>query len=476
MQVHSLEDIKKAYDQASSFEQLDQLYHHFSADFYRLDGDESEKEALLQEIKDERRLLIDQQSQHDNGDDEWVFEYDFSKYQQSLKSVSELNVNDDPYPIFLRDTLIPKFHPLPSPEIQNPVVAAICLLNNAVIPPEGEHGKSEVLLPNVYIQGVSGSGKSELSGLIQNHYPPDRRKSVTGADTGASMVEQATNACWRKGSLLQGETVFYYPAVLVLENFYFKDLERWGNWSTQLLATSREMAQFLRRGKNAMELHTYLLKVFTSVEPLQAVGQQHNELLRRTLRVFTEPCQPELNNSVYNWSYCKEQYKNLWQDKERVEEVFFPLLQYIQGLDPRETSIPDKWYPPSILLTATGVFAGIWETVEEAQEHIARYWQYVEEHENKRGKPYIETFEQALSNYQQEYEYQINKGNDRLEADEIASSCLSHNEIVERAYAIHYSLHTKKEIAQALQAFLEKKGFSYTVEKASNKPKFRWFV
>lgn len=460
----TIEELEQKFEQNyDNFQAVDEILADFKANYNDIQGSNEDKSILLKDIENQRKFLKNTQKQN-NNDDDWFFDYDFTNYNAKLVPIEDLNIDELTYPQFLRDIVIPNFFPLPFPEIQNSILATLCLFNSASLPPEGAHGKSEVLLPTIYIQGQSGSGKSEIAGLFQNHYPQKRRKSIKGSDTGGSLVEQLTNACHHSGTIDEGN-VKVFPAIAILENFYFKNLNRWDSWSVQLLAANREMAMFQRKGKEPKDFVTYLLKVFTSVEPLQAVQQQHSELLRRTIRIFTKRDNPKYNSSIYNWEYCKTKYREIWHPKN-VEKSYLEILQEVQTKNPDNSPINNNWYPASVMLIATGVFIGIWQSIEEAEEHIASYWELVNSQEDKRGKAYIELYKDAIRKYYIELQNEIDNGNNEYDAKRKASAThLKADTLLNYAKDLHGRFYPEKEMSDALHAFMESQGFVYSLNK-----------
>lgn len=409
-----------------------------------------------------------------NEDDEFALDYNHGLFEIHMDSLDVLNTDNLPYPEFLRDVIIPTFHPLPYPEIQNPIMATICLINSASIPAKSERNAKEVPLSPVYIQGASGTGKSQLTHLISRHYNNKRCVSVSGSNTGGDLIQKMTDACYRSGSLRENNLKLF-PSCIFMENFYNRDLQRWGNFNVQLLATERSFATTARQGKDAKTFYTFLLKVFTSVQPLQAITEQNVELLRRTIRIFTERFVPSDSTAKYDWSLCKKKYLEIWQP-ENVHKNFYPILQKVVTKSDDETFVPSHYYLPSQIIIATGVFLGIWQSLEEAEDHMAEYWKLVDKMENKTGKPYLETFQERLKGYWAEFEIQYQLFDDEKKADKIASqSYLLGDSIVENTFQRHGNFYKKNEISEALQYFMQSKGFKYTTDPTSKKPVFRRF-
>lgn len=472
MPERSFEDYQSLiFDNQDDAEKLQEIQDEFVENFNDVEADKDEKKELL---KDLQSLIKQLEDSEDSADDDFAFDYDYSKFEIKITPLDSLNEQNQPYPLFLRDVIIPTFHPLPYPDLQNPILATICLINSSAIPPKSPKNPKEVPLSPVYIQGVSGSGKSQITHLISRHYPQNRATSVTGTNTGGDLIQKMTDVCYRSGSLQKGDLKLY-PSVIFMENFYNTNLDRWGHFATQLLATERSFATASRQGQDARTFYTFLLKVFTSVQPLQAVREQNVELLRRTIRLFTEPDVPKDSMNKYDWSVCKDEYAKLWQPKN-VEEYFFPILKDVVTKHDDETIIKPSNYPPSQLIIAVGVFAGIWESLEEAEYHMSEYWKLVEKMENSSGKPYLQTFQESIDKYWREFKSQQALGASEWEADKIASETyLITDTVLKEATEQHGNFYKKHEMSEALQHFMQSKGFKYTPLRGTHANVFKRF-
>jgi hypothetical protein len=326
----------------------------------------------------------------------------------------------------------------------------------------------------VYIQGASGTGKSQLTHLISRHYDEQRCVSVSGSNTGGDLIQKMTDACYRSGSMQDGDLKLY-PAVIFMENFYNRDLTRWGNFNVQLLATERSFATTARQGQDAKTFYTFLLKVFTSVQPLQAITEQNVELLRRTIRIFTEEFIPSDSVAKYDWTHCQEKYLELWQPED-VKNKFFPILQEVVAKGDGDTVIPANRYLSSQLILATGTYLGIWQSLEEAEEHMKDYWKLVSKLENKTGKPYLEHFDEKITGYWQEFKVLKTIGYSEEKADTDASQkYLDCDRVLETALEKHGKFFRKDEMNEALMHYMQSKGFKYTTLKGSGATVFKRF-
>ena len=461
MVQHTFDEYQELlFSSQDNLEKLQSIQDKFLEDFASLDAPNQDKKSFLADLDSLVKGLQETTPTEQEEDFEFALDYDFSKYELHVTPLETLNESDLPYPIFLRDVVIPTFHPLPYPEIQNHILATVCLINNSSIPPKSPKNAKEVPLSPIYIQGVSGSGKSQATHLISRHYSTQRAVSVTGSNTGGDLIQKMTDASYRSGSLNDG-SLKLYPSVIFMENFYNRDMDRWGHFATQLLATERSFATTARQGKDAKVFYTFLLKVFTSVQPLQAIKEQNIELLRRTIRLFTQKQVPKDSTANYDWTLCKNEYLKLWQP-QNVEDKFFPILQEVVTKPDDATVIPPDKYLPSQIIIATGVFAGIWRNLEEAEAHMAEYWKLVTKHENTSGKPYLEAFNDALKGYWREYNTQVSMGTTEYLADKIASEAyLNADSLLKDTMQVYGNFYPQREVSEALQNYMQSKGFTY---------------
>lgn len=473
--IKTLEELEqKFYEVQDDLEALEDLMDEFISSVPEIDADAESIKQRRKELSDVITELKLKEREQSDGDDRYALDYPYEEFEMEMQCISTLNTDGLSYPEFLRDVIIPTFHPLPYPEIQNPIMAVVCLINSCAVPPKSKKNAKEVPLSPVYIQGASGTGKSQLTHLISRHYDHKRCVSVSGSNTGGDLIQKMTDACYRSGSMQEGNLKLY-PSVIFMENFYNRDLTRWGNFNVQLLATERSFATTARQGKDAKTFYTFLLKVFTSVQPLQAITEQNVELLRRTVRIFTEEFVPSDSVAKYDWSYCQDSYLDLWHP-QYVKDKFFPILKQVISKGDGDTVIPSNRYLPSQLIIATGVYLGIWHSLEEAEEHMAEYWKLVKKLENKTGKPYLEQFETSLKGYWQEFKVLVKTGYNEQKADEIASqSYLSADSVLETALEKYGKFYRKDEMSVALQHFMQSKGFKHTTLKGSGVAVFKRF-
>jgi len=467
------QEFRECYDDLDSVEvilsELKQCQHTFTEE-------ENEVGEFIKSLEQRKKELKDEiKNSQTNNYNDWVFEYDFDKYSFHLEPVESLNTEGLSYPLFLRDVIIPSFHPLPDEDIQTPIAAICMLINSAALPPISENNSKELLLPLVYISGATGTGKSKLAGLFERHYPFHSRKQLKGSDTGATLIDRMHKACYVRGSYENNDLVLK-PALFNFENFYAANLKRWGDYGVEILTTEKQYAVVSKQGKDKQDFYTYCLKIFTSIEPLQAVSKQMSEMDRRTIRLFTKRANPKLTISSYNWKYSMEQYKKLWE-KNKVENIFFPILGKVSKITEDDTDIPDEYYPASQVIMAVGVYLGIFEDIDHAIEHLTEYWNYVKQCESKRGVPFIAYFDELIEEYYVHLQEYLDKGYSHKRSDNLASQELLYaDEIFDKVWDTHNKFYNKTDISEAMKSHFEKKGFTYTVHPVTKKAIFRKYL
>ncbi len=341
--------------------------------------DSEQKSKLLADIQSRLEEIKNENQNESNDADDFVFKYDYSSYSQNFDSWEVLNPDNLPYPLALRDIILPSFHPLPEPSIQNDIVSISCLINTIALPPLGVNCAMETPLSNLYIQGVPGSGKTQLAHLMERHYPARAVASVKGDTSGGALIESFHDACFVRDG--DGKNPILRPALGILENFYADNIKRWGNYAVALLATERKDAKSRRGGSDGQIYYSWLFKIFTSIHPLESTSERASELARRTLKVFCEKDVPLRSTGSFDWRSQISHYVKIWNPYD-VQNRFFPVLAEVMSKADNETTIPPHYYPPSKLYLAVGVYLGIWNDLDEAIAKMTRYWEFIDSHSN----------------------------------------------------------------------------------------------
>jgi len=391
---------------------VDYLAQNIQSCIDKVDGDSQQKQDFVNKVTRLQRDIRNQRAQ--TVDDPYCFDYDFSDYSLEFPSWETLNEDNEPYPIFLRDFILPNFHPLPMGHIQYPIVAAAMLVNSVALPKYGKNVPKECPLSPVYIQGQAGSGKSQLANLFMRHYGDDNSVTIKGDTTGGGLVEAFDDAC--RSNKEDDNNPRLRSALAVLDNFYIGNIDRWGDFSVSLLATEQKDAHSRKAGEKGGKYWCWIHKVFTSVETLEATKTKNSELLRRVLPIYTRKYTPTLSSGKYDWSSISEKYLQLW-NRDDTKKKFLPLLSEVMQLADDDTAIHPNYLARSQIILAVGVYAGLWESIDEAAEHMAAYWDWINSKESIKGDPLLKLCEEYLQNRTKDVNDYIESGYSEYEAE-----------------------------------------------------------
>lgn len=343
---------------------------------------DDEVDNLLVEIDDNIQTLRTKELAKGND----YVEYDYSKINVHLEPWENLNKDKKPYPIFLRDYILPTFHPMPEGDLQYPLLATYCLINSNSLPPASSGILKEIPLSILYISGVSGSGKTELQKRIATHYPANRKYLWMGDSTGTGLIRECDRVCRVSDDTLA-------PAYIWMDNFYpsgsNSTITRLGNSYTSVLSVLRSQAQTSScTPTDTNTYYTHCLKSISSIMTVERASKTASELLRRCVFTFTERMGKVPSAGKYNWLSVKDRYMDFWT-KEQTEEGFFPILSEVMSLGDDETAIPPQYFAQSGIVIATGCHVGLFKSVKEACIYLAEYWNWAEDRLNKPNDPVL---------------------------------------------------------------------------------------
>lgn len=274
------------------------------------------------------------------------------------------------YGRWLRDKYLPAFVQMPNPEHQYPIAVSLMLINCQCV-----SGK-KMDLPIAYLLGNSGSGKTEMSKSIREHYPSHLSVQFMPADTGASQAEKLDA---NFGNDEVGVAVYdnFNPSIFMEKSMPFYQL---------LLATNKEDS--IRRissksnDNGQSEYKTYCYKVFTSVFDLATQGKiEFGEMYRRMIVLKFQKGTPQAKRTAYDWDAKQRIFQRLWGDDEmpQIKKVYLKALRDLVRLSPNDIpdKIPSNKWTFCIVPIAVGVYCGMWETIEEGIAHFARHFDYL---------------------------------------------------------------------------------------------------
>ena len=447
--------------------QLKNLKINFQRNFEKINADDDEKEELAENIGIALNNLTKAQKQQTKvvapEGTEQVIDYDYGKYILNFPSWETLNTENLPYPVFLRDFILPNFHPLPKPELQYPILATLMLINPIALPPLGENCGKEVALPLVYIQGISGSGKTQLTHRFETHYPSYAIATVKGDTPGGGLIEEFHKACYVGENELTGMPILR-PSLGVLENFYIRNIDRWGSFYVTLLAIERKDAKSRRGGTEGQVFYAWLLRIFNSINPLEASSEKASELLRRCFRIYCEKGVPKYSAGSFSWRTVRDEYLNLW-NKEGTENVFYPILSKVMSMPDDSTDIPAKYFSVSQLVIAVGVYAGIYEDIDDACQQIAAYWEWIESRSDNGGDMVLKILNDWIyEKYEYLVELKAQRGIPKEEVDkEIRWKMPEIMQHIARISGGLYSANDKK-VGDQVKEILANNGFKLVTE------------
>lgn len=352
---------------------------------------DDEKDGLIFEI-DETIVNLENTN---TSNQEGLLIYDYSKINVHLEPWENLNPKNYSYPKFLRDIVLPTFHPLPEPDLQNPLLAIYCLINSNSLPPASSGILKELPLSILYVSGASGSGKSELQKRIGTHYPSNSKYMWMGDSTGTSLVRECHRVCHVTDEILR-------PAYVWMDNFYpsgrNSTINRLGTSYTSVLSVLRSQAVTNScTPQDTDTYYTHCLKSVSSIMPMERASKEAGELIRRCMFIFTEKSDKVPSAGKYNWLSVRDEYMKFWT-KEATEDSFFPILSEVMSLGDDDTSIPAQYFPASGIVIATGCHVGLFDSVKEAVEYLTQYWKWVDDKLSRPTDPTLALIEHYLRN------------------------------------------------------------------------------
>lgn len=298
-----------------------------------------------------------------------------------IPSWTTLNPDKLPYAIWLRDVCLPRFFPLPQPELQNPVVATIALINSNSLPPKTKKMSLEPELPLVLFVGKSGSGKSTLAEWIGNHYADGAFQELLGSSSPKQFRDLCDKAC-NRGHKEPASDLFgkLRAAYVLIDNFEASYLDKWSSQKEIFLAVRRSQAVHGNSDAGARRImqtafYSHALKIATTIDTPDRVTAIQSDMARRMLPIFFENKGSGLGG--YSFIGLDEQYKHCWC-RDKVRKEFFPILSRFLCLDHEKTPINPEYYHKSVTVMATGCYLGIWKSEKEALEHMQAFWEYTD--------------------------------------------------------------------------------------------------
>ncbi|MEH1775085.1 hypothetical protein [Nostoc sp.] len=300
-------------------------------------------------------------------DDSLTFPDGLNEYSFDIDTVS-----DEPlasrYGKWLLNTYLPTFLPMPDASHQYPIVVCLMLLNcKAVL-------SQKQCIPMPYFLGMNGSGKTELAKTIGQHYPKHLYQEFRPNNTGAA-IRDTLDSLFGSGE----------PGFALFDNLNPRTaLDRWGSHYDSFLANCEESAysRISSTGKDVVKslFKTYCYKAFTSVWALEGqTAGEFGEIARRCLVLRFQQEKPKDSRTIYDWSGQQEVFQRIWGQEfiDVHRKAYGRSLGQLARLKPNELPIDGKLWVICQVPIAVGVYAGIFQNINEGIAHFARHFEWL---------------------------------------------------------------------------------------------------
>jgi hypothetical protein len=336
--------------------------------------------------------FIGDKKQIDKKNNVELITYDFNKFENKKPSWYELwDKKEHPtFSQFFHHYIISTFHKLPDSDVQHPIMSSFALFNTASIPNEGKK-------PNGICCGFSRTGKSKFAERCCQLLPKRNVAIIKGNNSPLAITEKIHKVCYISGD---EKNLIVAPSVCKIDNIYWQDfIRRLDIHYVSLLALEKGDAICEIAGKQGGVYHTFSKYVFTTVEPPIRNEPRMDELLNRSfVFYFDKGYQPDFEPSLYNWTGFDEEYKKLWE-KEDVETKFFPVLSDVMKLNSKDCDFSLEKLEISKIMIATGLYLGIYESIEEALQLFSNYWNFSDNKTTSSGDLMFKIVECYLQDY-----------------------------------------------------------------------------
>jgi curved DNA-binding protein CbpA len=289
---------------------------------------------------------------------------DYSKYRENKKqrwyevfdskqSVGQMVVG-----------MIGQLADLPEPQLQIPALASYLLIPTAVCSQS----------PIAFIQGLSGSGKSNLAKLARHLW-----------DSGALLNANTTSVAMRNDI---AEMKYHYPDSqtyeklihgLILDDLSPNQFVINPTLMTLAKVVDRTQVWKISSGEAGQNLvfHLYGLRLITSVTAFDSYPE-FSELARRCLTIKTAKKRNAkvLNPESLNWSGVHQHLVSSWTIP-KVEEFSSLYQEFDKLAQDGTTGMHSHNAAMSAGMFAAGLSTGIWSGKDEAIESLSAYWSWI---------------------------------------------------------------------------------------------------
>ena len=267
---------------------------------------------------------------------------------------------------------------LPKPQIQLPIIVAYSLIPSAMAQ----------VLPIMVVVGVAGSGKSDLGNIIAKMYGVQTQNASTTPSALRNIINESK---WHEPGLLQGER----NSILIYDNVNQETLNNEYLYSLLLGGYNRNTSRVtlsLGAGKSC-SFDIFGLRLLTTIHPFFNLPK-YSEINRRCYVLRTkllESMAGDDRDDLGDICISERIDPNLREFKalNRAFEQFWTTEHNLANYAGIKRSLSRqrkflKAYPAinshrwtiSLDLVVTGLVTGVWDTFENALEHLQTYWNW----------------------------------------------------------------------------------------------------
>lgn len=359
--------------------------------------------------------------------------------EQSNPTWKDLNPDNLPYAEWLAEVGLPRFFPFPDPILYK-VAASICLINSAALPGLMRSLSLQAELPLVICYGLPNVGKSTFCNWVGYHYLENPQLAdeyspfqVVKDDTSYKGLRDAFDKACRfddddKLREAAAHIDDFEPRLLLSDGL-------WGRSRGIFIAIQRSQAtsRISINGSSADvqgKFYYWLLKLLSTNNHPKELFSALPKMERRCLILPFESISAKDNLGNYDWSVVRKEYVSLWNKKDR-DEIFWKGLLRPQLKRPFSDfkSLPQEVVARSITIISVGTYAGIWKSIEEAEEALTEYWEFIN---SKCQEGYQDFLLIALEDYISDRESATITGISRLDGKRVRRCTVSLSELLEK--------------------------------------------
>lgn len=383
--------------------------------------------------------------------------------EQSNPTWQDLNPDKLPYPKWLAEIGLPRFFPFPDPVLYK-VAASICLINSAALPGMMRSLSLQAELPLVICYGLPNVGKSTFCNWLGYHYVENPQLAdeyspfqIVKDDTSykglRDVFDKACRYDYDDDNLREAAAHIddFEPRLLLSDGL-------WGKSRGIFIAIQRSQAvsRISTNGSKADvqgKFHYWLLKLLSTNNHPKELFSALPKMERRCLVLPFEKLSSEDNLGNYDWSVLRREYVQLWNKHDRDNKFWKGLLRpQLKRPFSDFKRLPQEVVARSITIMSVGTYAGIWKTIEEAEESLAVYWEFISA---KCQEGYQDFLLLALEEYISDREASTSQAMSRLTGNRVRKCTITLAELLEKC---SQSPNKDKE-SQRIGSFMTLKGY-----------------